>query len=331
MSNKRSIAITGISGQTGSYLGELFLNEGYNVYGLIRRTSSFSTGRIDHIYNNTNFHLIYGDLSDSLSIIDFINKAKPDLFINAAAMSHVKVSFDIPEYTFDINATGVIRCLEAIKNYSPHTRFLQCSTSELFGSTPPPQNEKTAFHPRSPYSCSKIAGFWATVNYREAYNLFACNSISFNHESPRRGETFVTRKLVRGFTRIKLGLQNELIIGNSSARRDWLHALDVSRAIYLILNADKPDDYVISSDEMHSVQEFIEIVANKLDLDWQKYIKFDPKYLRPTEVDALCGDSSKIRSELGWKPTYSFDDLINEMIESDLKLAQEEKLIKDNK
>jgi GDPmannose 4,6-dehydratase len=329
-SNKKVAACTGSTGQTASYLIEVLLNEGYEVYGLMRRSSSFSTGRIDHIYNHPNLHLVYGDLSDSLSIVDFVNKSKPDIFINAGAMSHVAVSFQNPEYTFDINATGTMRCLEAIRKYSPNTRFLQCSTSELFGSSPPPQNEQTPFRPRSPYSASKLAAWAATINYREAYNMFACNSISFNHESPRRGETFITRKITRGATRIKLRLQDKLVIGNSSARRDWLHAKDVAKAIYLMLAADKPEDYVIASGEMHSVQELIEMVFNKLDLDWKQYIEFDPKYLRPTEVDALCGDSTKIRTELGWKPEYNFEQLIDEMIFEDMKLAQKEKLIKDN-
>ena len=329
--NEKNVAITGINGQTGSYLAELFLNRGYTVYGLIRRSSTFTTDRIDHIYDNPNLHLVYGDLSDSSSIVSFITISKPTLFINAGAQSHVKVSFDIPIYTFDIDATGVIRCLEAIRIHSPQTRFLQCSTSELFGSSPPPQNESTPFHPRSPYGSAKIAGYWATVNYREAYGLFACNSISFNHEGPRRHETFVTRKITRAAAKIKLGLQDKLVLGNLDAKRDWSHAADIADAMHLILTANAPDDYVISSDEMHSVREFVEIVFDKLDLDWKKYVEFDKRYLRPSEVDALCGDSSKIRTKLGWNPKYNFERLIDEMVKCDLELARKDKIVKDYK
>jgi GDPmannose 4,6-dehydratase len=324
----KKACITGITGQTGSYLAELLLEKGYEVYGLIRRSSSFNTGRIEHIYDK--IKLTYGDLSDYSSIASWVTEIQPVQFYGTAAQSHVRVSFDIPEYSLDIDATGVIRCLEAIRKYSPKTRFLNCATSELFGSHPPPHNEQTPFHPRSPYGVAKIAGFWATVNYREAYDMFACNSISFNHTGPRRGETFVTRKITRAATRIKLGLQDEVVLGNLDAKRDWNHAKDVARAMILMLSADTPDDYVIASGEMHSVREFAEIVFGKLGLDLDKYIKLDPRYLRPSEVDALCGDSTKIRTKLGWEPEYKFMDIIDEMIEYDLELAKREKLLRDN-
>lgn len=325
----KTACISGITGQTGSYLAELLLEKGYKVHGLIRRSSNFNTQRIDHIYDNPNLQLDYGDLSDANSLINFIDGAKPDLFINAAAQSHVKVSFDIPIYTFDVDATGVMRCLEALRKYSSHTRFLQCSTSELFGSQPPPQSETTPFHPRSPYGAAKIAGYWATVNYREGYNLFACNAISFNHEGARRHETFVTRKVTRAATRIKLGLQDKLALGNLESKRDWSHAKDIAKGMYLMLMSDVPDDYVISSGEMHSIQELVEMVFSKLDLDWKEYVVIDEKYFRPSEVDALCGDSTKIRKALGWEPEYNFEMIIDEMIQNDLKLAQQEKLIKE--
>lgn len=327
----KSAIITGITGQTGSYLADLLLEKDYKVYGLKRRSSSFNTDRIDHLFDNPNLKLIYGDLSDYSSIVNLVSDVKPNMFFNMAAQSHVRVSFDIPEYTVDVTGTGVIRCLEAIKKYCPQTRYLQASSSEMFGATPPPQNETTPFHPRSPYAVAKVSGYYSTINYREAYNLFACNTICFNHESSRRSETFVTRKITRAATRIKLGLQNELYLGNLEAKRDWGHAKDYAKAMIQILESDTPDDYVVSIGEMHSVKEFAELVFNKLDLDYQKYVKFDPKYLRPTEVDALQGDSSKIRNKLGWKPEYTFEMLVDEMIDHDMQLAKQEKLIKDNK
>jgi len=326
----KTACVTGITGQTGSYLAELLLNKGYKVYGLIRRSSVFTTERIDHIFENKNLVLQYGDLADTLSIINFVTEAKPDLFFNLAAQSHVKVSFDIPEYSFDIDGTGVIRCLEAIRKYSPNTRFLQASSSELFGSTPPPQSEATPFHPRSPYAVAKCAAYWAIVNYREAYNMFAVNSVSFNHESERRHETFVTRKITRAATRIKLGLQDKLILGNLDAKRDWSHAQDVVSGMYAIINADEPKDYVIASGESHSVKKFCEIVFSKLGMNYQDYVEFDPRYLRPSEVAHLCGDPSKIKQDLGWKPNYSFEDLVQRMVDSDLKIAEKEKLIQQS-
>lgn len=319
----KKAAISGVSGQTGSFLAEVLLEKGYEVHGLIRRSSNFNTQRIDHLMDR--IKLYYGDLTDSNSLINFVSTTKPDLFFNLAAMSHVKVSFEIPEYTFDVDATGVIRCLEAIRQYSPETRFLQASTSELWGNQPPPHKETTPFHPRSPYGAAKIAGYWATVNYREAYGMFAANSISHNHESPRRLETFVTRKITRAATRIKMGLQNELVLGDLLPKRDWSFAKDVAEAMYLIITADKPDDFVVSSDQSHSVQEFVELTFSKLGLDWKQYVKFDKKYLRPSEVPHLRGDSTKIRTQLGWQPKYTFERLVNEMIEYDLKLAWREK------
>ena len=328
--------ITGITGQTGSYLAELLLDKGYQVYGLKRSASNFNTQRIDHLFNNPNLELRYGDLSDYSSLVSFINEAQPDLFFNCGALSHVRVSFDVPEYAMDITGNGVMRCLEAIRRNSPHTKFLQCSTSELFGSSPPPQNENTKFYPRSPYACAKLAAYWATINYREAYGLFAANSIAFNHESPRRAENFVTRKITRAATRIKYGLQDKLYLGNLDSKRDWAHAKDVARAhakdvaraLYMIVTAEQPKDYVVGTGEMHSVKEFITIVFDKLNLNWKDYVEFDARYLRPTEVDALCGDASLIRKELGWRPEISFEMLIDEMIHNDLLLAQNEQILK---
>lgn len=327
--------ITGITGQTGSYLCELLINEGYKVCGLKRRSSSLNTERLDHIYTDLHIddrlELTYGDLSDYSSLSSWIGDLKPDLFFNMAAQSHVRVSFDIPEYTMDITGTGVIRVLEAIRKTSPKTKFLTASSSEMFGSSPPPQNEKTKFHPRSPYGVAKVAGYYATVNYREAYGLHACNAISFNHESKRRGETFVTRKITRAATRIKLGLQEKLYLGNLDAERDWSHASDVANAMYKIINATTPDDYVIASGVMHSIEDFAKLAFDKLQLNYKDHVEFDPKYLRPSEVDALCGDSTKLKTNLGWEPKYDFNALVDEMVESDMKLALREKLIKEHK
>lgn len=331
----KTACITGITGQTGSYICDLLLSKGYKVYGLKRRSSSLNTERLDHVYRDSHIdnklEMVYGDLSDYSSLSSWIGDVKPDLFFNMGAQSHVRVSFDIPEYTMDITGTGVIRVLEAIRKNSPKTKFLTASSSEMFGSEPPPQNEKTPFHPRSPYGAAKVAGFYATINYREAYNMHACNAISFNHESPRRGETFVTRKITRAATRIKLGLQDKLYLGNLDAKRDWSHAADVAEGMYKIITAPTADDYVIAGGEMHSIQELVEMVFSKLDLDHKKYIAIDPRYYRASEVDALCGDPTKIKKALGWEPKYSFEDLINEMISCDLKLAEQEKLLKDNK
>ncbi len=321
----KTACITGITGQTGSYLAEQLLDDDFKVYGLMRRSSTFSTERINHIYSHQNLELVYGDLADYSSLLSFIGDIKPDQLYNMAAQSHVRVSFDIPEYTFDITGTGVLRCLEAIRKASPKTKFLQASTSELFGATPPPQNEETPFHPRSPYAVAKVAGYWATINYREAYGLHASNSMSYNHESPKRGETFVTRKITRAATRIRLGLQDKLVLGNLEAKRDWTHAADVARAMRMVLNLNWADDFVIGSGKMHSVQEFLELVFSKLGLNWKEFVEFDPRFLRPSEVDALCADNTKIKKITGWEPQVSFDQLVEGMIDFDMKIAEREK------
>jgi GDPmannose 4,6-dehydratase len=331
----KTACITGITGQIGSYLCDLLLAQGYRVYGMKRRSSSLNTERIDHIYtdphNGGNLELVYGDLSDYSSLSSWIGDIKPDLFFNMAAMSHVKVSFDIPEYTMDITGTGVIRVLEAIRKCSPKTKFLTSSSSEMFGSSPPPQNELTTFHPRSPYGVAKIAGYYATINYREAYGLHACNAISFNNESPRRGETFVSRKITRAATRIKLGLQDKLYLGNLDAKRDWSHSSDIADAMFKIITAPVSDDYVVASGEMHSVKEFAKLVFDKLGLNYSNYVEFDFRYLRPSEVDALCGDATKLITNLGWKPKYNFQQLVDEMVESDMELAKREKILNGHK
>lgn len=320
---KQRACITGITGQTGSYLAELLLGMGMEVHGMVRRTSVSNVTRIDHIYDK--IALVYGDMGDSLSVSGWISKVKPDFLFNLAAQSHVRVSFDTPEHTVDVGGVGVFRCLEAIRQNSPATRFLQASTSELFGSTAPPQNENTLFHPRSPYGVAKLAGYWATVNYREAYGIHASNCISFNHESPRRGETFVTRKITRAATRIKLGLQQKLCLGNLESKRDWSHANDIARAMVMMLNSDTPDDYVVASGVSYSIREFLDAVFGRLGLNWKDHVIHDEKQVRPAEVDHLCGDATKIRTKLGWRPNYTFDMLVNEMVEYDLRLAQNEK------
>ena len=326
--------ITGITGQDGSYLSEFLLKKGYEVHGLIRRSSTFNTHRIDHLYKdfhdpNARVRLYYGDLSVSGQLTDLLQTIKPDEIYNLAAQSHVRVSFDMPEYTSDITGLGTLRLLEAIRKTGIKTKFYQASSSEMFGSAPPPQNESTPFQPRSPYAAAKAFSYHIVKNYRDAYKLFACNGILFNHESPRRGETFVTRKIVRGATQIKLGLKDKLYLGNLEAKRDWGFAGDYVEAMWLMLQQDQPDDYVIATGETHSVREFMVQVFRKLDLDYEKHVVIDPKYFRPTEVDILCGDSSKARNKLEWRPKVSFDQLIDIMIESDMKLAQKEKAIKD--
>ena len=299
----KTVLVSGATGQIGSYVCEKFLAEEYKVYGIKRRSSSFNTARLDHLINNPDLRLEYGDMTDYSSLSNLLSKIKPDIFINCAAQSHVRVSFDVPIATFEATGTSVLNCLEAVKTHSPTTKFVTMSSSEMFGKIPPPQNEQTPFHPRSIYGVAKLAGYYAVINYREAHNLFCSNAICFNTESPRRGETFVTRKITRAATRIKLGLQNKLILGNLLAKRDWSHALDTTDALYKIAMAPTPNDYVIASGEMHSVEEFVQMVFSKLDLDYRDYVQIDAGYYRPTEVDALCGDSSKIRSELGWAPT----------------------------
>jgi len=319
--------ITGITGQDGSYLAELLLDKGYEVHGLIRRSSSFNTDRIDHIFNNGNLHLHYGDLLDAGRLTELMVKIRPNEVYNLGAQSHVKVSFDMPVYTVDVDSTGTIRLLEAIRaaGLEDTCRFYQASSSEMYGQVVEiPQSEKTPFHPRSPYGCAKVASYWMTVNYRESYNMFACNGILFNHESPRRGETFVTRKITRAATRIKLGLQDKLVLGNLSASRDWGFAGDYVEAMWMMLQHHKPDDYVVATGETHSVQEFCDLVFTKLDLDYNKYVQIDEKYYRPAEVDILLGDPAKVKTQLGWKPKVGFNELINMMIESDLQLAHKE-------
>lgn len=326
--------ITGITGQDGSYLAEFLLNKGYEVYGIIRRSSSFNTERIDHLYKDPhekpNLKLLYGDLNDSSSLAEIIHTVNPEEIYNLGAQSHVRVSFDIPEYTSEITGIGTLRLLEAIRRTGCKTRFYQASSSEIYGKVAEvPQTEKTPFYPRSPYGCAKLYSYWITVNYRESYNLFACNGILFNHESPRRGETFVTRKITRAATRIKLGLQDKLYLGNLDAKRDWGFAGDYVEAMWMMLQAGEPDDFVVATGETYSVREFLDKVFKTLDLDWEKHVEIDPKYYRPAEVDLLLGDSSKIRKKLGWKPRMSFDGLVKMMVEHDLDLAKKEKAVKE--
>jgi GDPmannose 4,6-dehydratase len=315
--------ITGITGQDGSYLAEFLLQKGYEVHGIIRRASTFNTKRIDHLvmdpHEKTNLSLHFGDLSDAGQITNIIYNIEPDEIYNLAAQSHVRVSFDMPEYTGDISGLGMTRLLEAIRQSGIDTKVYQASSSEMFGNSPPPQNENTPFRPRSPYAAAKVYAYWMTVNYREAYNLFACNGILFNHESPRRGETFVTRKITMAAARIKLGVQDKLYLGNLDAKRDWGYAKDYVEAMWLMLQQDEPDDYVIATGKTHSVLEFLEETFNYLDLNWRDHVEIDPKYFRPTEVDSLEGDSSKARKKLGWKPEVKFKELVKLMIDADLK------------
>ncbi len=332
----KTALITGITGQDGSYLAELLLQKGYQVHGLIRRSSSFNTERIDHIYHDpheqsTRLHLHYGDLTDASCLREVLTRTKPTEVYNLGAQSHVRVSFDQPVYTVQTDALGTIMLLEAIRDVGLPIRFYQASSSEMYGKVvETPQKETTPFHPRSPYACAKLFSYWQTVNYREAYDMYACNGILFNHESPRRGETFVTRKVTRGATRIKLGLQDKLFMGNLDAKRDWGFAGDYVEAMWLMLQQDKPDDYVIATGETHSVREFIEACFGMLDLDWKKYVVTDARYLRPAEVDLLLGDPAKSRRELKWEPKVKFRDLAKMMIDSDLKLAQREKVLHDH-
>jgi GDPmannose 4,6-dehydratase len=321
--------ITGITGQDGSYLAEFLLAKRYDVYGIIRRSSSFNTGRIDPIYEDPHdphprLHLVYGDLNDASSLNHIIRTVQPDEIYNLGAQSHVRVSFDIPEYTGEITGLGTIRLLEAIREAGLKPKFYQASSSEMYGKVQDvPQSETTPFYPRSPYGAAKVYSYWITVNYREAYDLFACNGILFNHESPRRGETFVTRKITKAAARIKLGVQKELFLGNLDAKRDWGYAGDYIQAMWMMLQADKPEDYVIATGETHTVREFLELAFRRLDLDWQKYVKIDTKYYRPTEVDLLIGDAGKAKRDLGWEPKVRFAELANMMVDADLALEQE--------
>ncbi|MFH1080454.1 MAG: GDP-mannose 4,6-dehydratase [Pseudomonadota bacterium] len=324
--------ITGITGQDGSYLAEFLLEKGYTVHGLIRRASTFNTDRIDHLYRDfhdpeAHIYLHYGDLSVSGQLTDLLHDIKPDEVYHLGAQSHVRVSFDMPEYTGDITGLGTLRLLEAIRKTGIKARFYQASSSEMFGAAPPPQHELTPFQPQSPYAAAKVYAYYIVRNYRNAYHLFACNGILFNHESPRRGETFVTRKVTRAAARIKLGLQDKLFLGNLEAKRDWGFAGDYVEAMWLMLQQEKPDDFVIATGETHSVREFVEKVFQKLDLDHQKYVVIDPKYFRPTEVDVLLGDSTKAKQRLGWNPKVGFDQLIDMMIAADLEQAGKEKTL----
>jgi len=332
----RKALITGITGQDGSYLTEFLISKGYMVYGVIRRSSTFNTSRIDHLYKDVHekdvrMRLVYGDLNDGSYMTSVIADIRPDEIYNLGAQSHVRVSFDQPVYTAEVNALGNIIILDAIRKIDRKIRFYQASSSEMYGKVmETPQRESTPFYPRSPYACAKVFSHYQTINYREAYDLFACSGILFNHESPRRGETFVTRKITRAATRIKYGLQKKLFLGNLDSKRDWGFAGDYVQAMWLILQQEKPDDYVISTGECHSVKEFLEEAFGCLDLDWRQYVETDAKYFRPTEVDLLLGDSSKARKILGWRPTVTFKQLVKMMVESDLKLAEQERVLYDH-
>ena len=330
--------LTGITGQDGSYLTELLLNKGYEVHGITRRASTFNTDRIDHLYVDPHkpeakMFLHYGDLADGPGLRRIIETVEPDEIYNLGAQSHVAVSFQQPEYTADVDGLGVLRLLEAIRDYQLRTgnapRFYQAGTSEMFGAASPPQSESTPFYPRSPYAVAKVYAYWQTINYREAYDLFACNGILFNHESERRGETFVTRKITRAATRIKRGLQKKLYLGNLDAKRDWGHAEDYVEAMWLMLQQDTPDDYVVATGESYSVREFVERVFSRLELDWQDYVEIDPRYFRPTEVEYLWGDPTKAKKQLDWQPKVGIDELVRRMVDHDLELASQEKTLKD--
>ncbi len=329
--------ITGITGQDGSYLAELLLAKGYEVHGIIRRASTFNTSRIDHLYrdphvNGVKLHLHYGDLADSVQMVKLLYELQPDEIYNLGAQSHVRVSFDIPEYTGDVDGVGAVRILEAIREAGlvKKCRFYQASSSEMFGKVQEvPQTETTPFWPRSPYGCAKMYAYWLTVNYRESYNLHASNGILFNHESPRRGETFVTRKITRAATRIKMGLQDKLYMGNLDAKRDWGYAKEYVEMMWVMLQQDQPDDYVVATNETHSVKEFIQETFSLLDLDWEKYVDYDARYERPAEVELLIGDPAKAKRQLGWEPKVKFKELVKLMTEADLELAKREAQIAD--
>ena len=324
MNKMKKALITGITGQDGSYLAELLLEKGYEVHGIIRRSSSFNTGRIEHLYqdfhaNDARVFLHYGDLSDSSALSRLLEKIQPDEIYNLAAQSHVRVSFDIPEYTADVVGLGTIRILDAIKETKIKTRFYQASTSELYGKVvETPQTEKTPFYPRSPYACAKLYSYWITVNYRESYDMYACNGILFNHESPRRGETFVTKKITHAIARILKKEQDKLYLGNLDAKRDWGYAKDYVEAMWLMLQQEKAEDYVIATGETHSVREFLDEAFGLVGLDWKKYVEIDPRYYRPAEVDLLLGNPAKAKEKLGWKPKTTFKELVKIMLEYDL-------------
>jgi GDPmannose 4,6-dehydratase len=330
MTTNKKALITGITGQDGSYLSELLLENGYEVHGIIRRTSTFNTDRIDHIYEDPHnetarLFLHYGDLTDGTTLRRILEEVKPTEIYNLGAQSHVRVSFDSPEYTVDTVGMGTLRLLEAIRDYQKRTgievKFYQAGSSEMFGLVQEvPQKETTPFYPRSPYACAKVYAHWQTVNYRESYGLFACNGILFNHESPRRGETFVTRKITRAIARIVAGKQKKLYMGNLDSKRDWGYAKDYVKAMWLMLQQDQPDDYVIATNETHSVKEFLELAFGYVNLNWEDYIEFDQRYLRPSEVDLLIGDSTKAREKLGWQPSVTFPELVALMVEADLQV-----------
>ena len=320
----KTALITGITGQDGSYLTELLLAKGYDVHGIIRRSSSFNTARLDHVYQDPHvesarLYLHYGDLADSSMLASLIRRIEPQELYHLGAQSHVRVSFDMPEYTADVSALSCIRLLEAIRDAQVACRFYQASSSEMFGSSPPPQNEQTPFRPQSPYAAAKLHAYWTTVNYREGYDMFAVNGILFNHESPRRGETFVTRKITRAVAAIAAGKQEHVYLGNLDARRDWGYAPDYVEAMWLMLQTDEPEDFVVATGESHSVRAFLEAAFKLVNLDPDDHVRIDPRYFRPTEVDVLCGDAAKARRQLGWKPKTTFDELVRIMVEADLK------------
>ncbi len=323
--------ITGITGQDGSYLAELLLAKGYEVHGIIRRASTFNTERIDHLYqdphvNGVRLFLHYGDIADSTNLIKLLYRIQPDEVYNLAAQSHVRVSFDNPEYTGDVTGLGTVRILEAIRETGSKAKFYQASSSEMYGKVQEtPQRETTPFYPRSPYGAAKVYAYWVTVNYRESFGMFACNGILFNHESPRRGETFVTRKITRAIARIRAGLQDKLYLGNLDAKRDWGYAREYVEAMWLMLQQKEPDDYVIATGETHSVQEFLEEAFSSVNLDWRKYVKVDPQYYRPAEVDLLVGDASKAKQKLGWEPTTTFTKLVHLMVDADIEAVTRER------
>ena len=327
--------VTGITGQDGSYLAELLLNRGYEVYGIVRRASTFTTGRIEHLYEDPHeeprLKLIYGDLTDGGNLSTIMNDVRPDEVYNLAAQSHVRVSYDQPIYSVNVGALGTLRMLEAVRSMENPARYYQASSSEMYGQVvETPQKETTPFHPRSPYACAKVYSYWQTVNYREAYDMYACNGILFNHESPRRGETLVTRKITRAATRIKEGLQDKLYLGNLDAKRDWGFAGDYVEAMWLMLQQEGADDYVVATGETHSVRAFLDQVFGHLDLDWKEYVEIDPRYYRPAEVDLLLGDAGKAKRELGWEPKVSFKELAKMMTDADWKRAREEKMLHEH-
>jgi len=325
--------ITGITGQDGSYLAELLLAKGYTVYGMVRRSSAIVRSRLEHLYvesheKNARLFLEYGDMAEGLALRKLLSHVQPDEVYNLAAQSHVRISFDQPEYTMDVTGMGVLRLLEALRDFSQTSgkavRFYQASSSEMFGATPPPQSETTPFHPRSPYAVAKVAAFWTTVNYREAYGLHCSNGILFNHESERRGENFVTRKITRGAGRIKVGLQKKIYLGNLDAKRDWGYAPDFVEAMWMMLQQDKPDDYVVATGEAHSVAEFLDVAFGRLNLDWHDFVETDLRFFRPAEVDYLLGDATKVGQKLGWKPKTTFQNMVRIMVDYDLDQAQRE-------